>query len=63
MSWQTTLVQPVSPDRMTLVEVTCQWCLWFEGLFDAATDEGRAAIRGVRVDHDCATPQNAPETP
>jgi len=61
MSWQTTLVQPVHPDRQTLVEVTCQWCPWTAGLFDATTDEGRAAVRGARVGHTCEATPAAPE--
>lgn len=53
MSWQTTGVEPVSADRLTLVQVTCIWCPWAEGLFDAATEEGLAAIRDTRLAHTC----------
>jgi hypothetical protein len=61
MSWRTTLVEPIAHEAPTLVQVTCIWCTWSEGLFDAATEEGRAAVRGVRIDHACQSPQTAPE--
>lgn len=61
MSWRTTLVEPVSRDAPTLVQVTCIWCTWAEGLFDATTEDGRAGVRAVRIRHICTAPQTAPE--
>lgn len=63
MSWQTTLVQPVSPDRLTLMEVTCQWCPWSEGLFDTTTEDGRTAIRTARAAHVCVAAGEQIERP
>lgn len=63
MSWQTTLVQPVSGDRLTLVEVTCTWCPWSECLFDATTEDGRQRIAAARITHACAPPADSLERP
>lgn len=55
MSWRTTVVEPVAPDRLTLMQVTCVWCPWSQGLFDTAIEEGRAAIRDTRLAHTCTS--------
>lgn len=63
MTWQTTVVEPVAADRLTLMQITCTWCPWSEGLFDAATDDGRASIRAARIGHVCAAPSVPQERP
>lgn len=54
MSWQTTLVEPVSPDRPTFVTVACTWCPWRSMVVDVSTEHGREAVRRIRLAHVCA---------
>jgi hypothetical protein len=54
VSWQTTLVQPVSTERPTAVQVACTWCPWRSVTIDASTERGQAQVRSLRLGHVCA---------
>lgn len=54
MSWQSTLVEPVSAAKLTVVQVTCKWCPWRSVTIDASTELGRAQVRSLRQGHVCA---------
>ncbi|MCQ4043848.1 hypothetical protein ACFOSC_26635 [Streptantibioticus rubrisoli] len=54
MTWQSTLVEPVSAERLHLVQVTCRWCKWRSVTVDASSELGQAQVRSLRLRHECA---------